>query len=202
MFRLSTPSEELPGVMNRPRASARSTARAPHEIDPVPHYWGHRDTEAFEALLASYQDKVFRLAYAMLGDRAQAEDAAQESFLRIWKSMDRYRGDSALGTWIFSIARNVCLTAISKRRRSAPIEEAERSGPDAPDRQRDILQLVEQLPANYRQVVMLFYMEDRSCEEVARMLDLPLGTVKTHLHRARQQLAMMMKETNSGPQRI
>ncbi len=62
-----------------------------------------RRTEAFEALLAAYQDKVFRLCYSMLGDRAQAEDAAQESFLRIWKSIDRYRGESALGTWIFSI---------------------------------------------------------------------------------------------------
>src|SRR5580698_431963 len=86
-----------------------------------------RRTEALEVLLAAYQDKVFRLCYSMLGDRAQAEDAAQEASLRIWKAMDRYRGDSALGTWIFSIARNVCLTAISKRaaRRSAPIEEAE-----------------------------------------------------------------------------
>src|ERR1700684_2202794 len=113
-----------------------------------------RRTEAFEALLAAYQDKVFRLSYSMLGDRAQAEDAAQESFLRIWKSMDRYRGESALGTWIFSIARNVCLTAISKRRKAAPIEEVERAKPEAPDRQRDIECLVLQLPENYRQVVM------------------------------------------------
>jgi RNA polymerase sigma-70 factor, ECF subfamily len=161
-----------------------------------------RRAEAFETLLAAYQDKVFRLSYSMLGDRAQAEDAAQESFLRVWKSMDRYRGEAALGTWIFSIARNVCLTAISKRRRPAPIEEAERAAPEPPDRKRDIFHLVDQLPANYRQVVMLFYMEDRSYEEVARMLDVPLGTVKTNLHRARRQLAMMMKETNSGPQRI
>jgi RNA polymerase sigma-70 factor (ECF subfamily) len=158
-------------------------------------------TEAFETLLAAYQDKVFRLSYSMLGDRAQAEDAAQESFLRIWKSMDRYRGDSALGTWIFSIARNVCLTAISKRaaRRSAPIEEAERSTSDAPDRQRDILRLVAELPKNYRAVVMLFYMEDRSYEEVARLLDLPVGTVKTHLHRARNQLATMIQEADQCP---
>src|SRR5580704_17659667 len=103
-----------------------------------------RRTEAFEALLAAYQDKVFRLSYSMLGDRAQAEDAAQESFLRIWKSMDRYRGESNVGTWIFSIARNVCLTAISKRaaRRSAPIEDAERAAPPAPERERDMLRLV------------------------------------------------------------
>jgi RNA polymerase sigma-70 factor, ECF subfamily len=156
-------------------------------------------TESFEALLAAYQDKVFRLCYSMLGDRAQAEDAAQESFLRIWKAMERYRGDAALGTWIFSVTRNVCLTAISKRaaRRSAPIEEAERATPRTPPRERDMLRLVGQLPENYRQVIMLFYMEERSYDEVARMLALPVGTVKTHLHRARQQLASMVKEADS-----
>jgi RNA polymerase sigma-70 factor (ECF subfamily) len=158
-------------------------------------------TEAFEVLMAAYQDKVFRLSYSMLGDRAQAEDAAQEAFLRIWKALDRYRGDSALGTWIFSITRNVCLTAISKRaaRRSTPIEEAEmeRASPPPPQHERDMLRLVNQLPDQYRRVVMLFYMEERSHEEVARMLEMPLGTVKTHLHRARLQLATMVKEIDS-----
>jgi RNA polymerase sigma-70 factor, ECF subfamily len=156
-----------------------------------------RRTDAFEALLTAYQDKVFRLSYSMLGDRMHAEDAAQESFLRIWKSIDRFRGDSSLSTWIFSITRNVCLTAISKRRPSLPIEDVDRATPEAPDRQRDIVRLVRELPENYRQVVMLFYMEERSYDEVARMLDLPVGTVKTHLHRARQQLATMLKETDS-----
>jgi RNA polymerase sigma-70 factor (ECF subfamily) len=161
-------------------------------------------TEAFEALLGTYQDKVFRLCYSMLGDRAQAEDAAQESFLRIWKSIERYRGESSLGTWIFSVTRNVCLTAISKRasRKSAPIEEAERATPYGPGKERDMLRLVAQLPENYRQVVMLFYMEERSYEEVARLLDLPLGTVKTNLHRARKQLATMVKEADHGVRRI
>jgi RNA polymerase sigma-70 factor, ECF subfamily len=163
-----------------------------------------RRTEAFESLLAAYQDKVFRLCYSILGDRAQAEDAAQESFLRIWKSMERFRGDSALGTWIFSITRNFCLTAVAKRaaHRTAPIEEAERGVPDPPDRERDIVRLVGQLPDNYRQVVMLFYMEDRSYEEVARRLALPEGTVKTYLHRARKQLATMVKEADRGVRRI
>lgn len=161
-------------------------------------------TREFEALLAAYQDKVFRLCYSMMGDRAQAEDAAQESFLRIWKALDRYRGESAIGTWIFSIARNVCLTAISKRGalRSEPIESAERPKPMVPDHERDLLRVVGQLPENYRQVIMLFYMEERSYEEVARMLGLPEGTVKTHLHRARKQLATMLKEADSGARRV
>lgn len=162
-----------------------------------------RRTDAFESLLVSYQDKVFRLCYSMLGDRAQAEDAAQDSFLRIWKSMERYRGDAGLGTWIFSVTRNVCLTAISKRaaRRSAPMEEIDCAAPLPPDNERDLLRLVQQLPDNYRQVVMLFYMEDCSYEEVARLLALPIGTVKTYLHRARKQLVTMVEEADSGVRR-
>jgi RNA polymerase sigma-70 factor, ECF subfamily len=161
-------------------------------------------TEAFEELLAAYQDKVFRLCYSMLGDRAQAEDAAQDSFLRIWKSMDKFRGDAALGTWIFTITRNVCLTAISRRAayQAAPVEEAERVRHEGSHGERDMLRMVSQLPDNYRQVIMLFYMEERSYEEVARMLDLPLGTVKTYLHRARIQLATMIKEADCGVRRI
>jgi RNA polymerase sigma-70 factor (ECF subfamily) len=118
--------------------------------------------------------------------------------------MDRYRGDASLGTWVFAITRNVSLTAISKRgaERSAPIEEAERVSPQAPDREPDVGRLVAQLPENYRQVILLFYMEDKSYEEVARMLDLPMGTVKTYLHRARKQLTTIVKEADSGVRRI
>lgn len=158
--------------------------------------------ENFEALVKEHQDKVFRLCYSMLGDRAQAEDAAQEAFLRIWKSMDRYRGESSIGTWIFSITRNVCLTASAKRKKYfASVEVENRGAAPSPDHELDIVRLVQQLPDNYRQVVMLFYMEERSYEEVARLLDLPVGTVKTHLHRARKQLATMVKEAASDVRR-
>jgi RNA polymerase sigma-70 factor (ECF subfamily) len=153
----------------------------------------------FEALVLEHQDKVFRLCYSMLGDRAQAEDAAQEAFLRIWKSLDKFRGESSASTWIFAVTRNVCLTAIARRnaRNFAPMEEADRVQRDQPQPDFDIAKLVAQLPGNFRQVVMLFYMEERSYEEVARMLDMPVGTVKTHLHRARKQLAMMLEETHA-----
>ena len=164
-------------------------------------------TEAFEALVLAYQDKVFRLCYSMLGDRAQAEDAAQESFFRIWKSTehtrgDRFRGDSSASTWIFAVTRNVCLTAISKRRRFAPVEEAERGTVGGSHGERDVLRMVGKLPDAYRKVIMLFYMEERSYEEVAKMLDLPLGTVKTNLHRARKELGRMVKEAESGVSRL
>jgi hypothetical protein len=81
--------------------------------------------QAFEELLAAYQDKVFRLCYSMLGDRAQAEDAAQENFLRIWKSMERYRGEAALGTWIF-FDHAQCLPDRDFKTRRAPVGASRR----------------------------------------------------------------------------
>lgn len=147
----------------------------------------------------AYQDKVFRLCYAMLGDRARAEEVCQEVFVRIWKALPGFRGDASVSTWIYSIARNACLTARHSRgsRPGLSLEnpsirlEAERewASSQKPDRRPDVLGLVSELPDKYREVVLLFYMEERSYEEVASMLDLPLGTVKTLLHRARKQLA-------------
>ena len=160
--------------------------------------------QQFESVLALYQDKVFRLCYAMLGDRSAAEETAQEVFVRIWKALGTYRGEAALSTWIYAIARNACLTARKTRagRRGVSLESpgvlaaAERaaSSPPVPDRQPDILRFVGELPENYRQVVLLYYLEERSYDEVATMLDLPLGTVKTWLHRARKELAAALVE--------
>jgi RNA polymerase sigma-70 factor (ECF subfamily) len=104
-----------------------------------------------------------------------------------------------VGTWIYSIARNVCLTAISRRAARPPVElreAAQESQAAAPTC--EVLGLVEQLPEKYRQVVMLYYMEDKSYEEVARVLNLPIGTVKTYLHRARKQLVTLAQEAQHG----
>jgi len=163
--------------------------------------------QQFEAVLAAYQNKVFRLCCAMLGDRAAAEETAQDVFVRIWKALPGYRGESSMSTWIYAIARNACLTAMKGRasRRAVSLEdpavraaaEKRASGLPTPDRRPDVLRLVGELPENYRQVVLLYHMEERSYEEVAAMLDLPLGTVKTWLHRARRQLAAALVEKQS-----
>jgi RNA polymerase sigma-70 factor (ECF subfamily) len=154
--------------------------------------------EEFERIVREFQDKIFRLAFSMLGDRAAAEETAQEVLLRVWKGLPRFRAESSLSTWIYSITRNACLTA---RRRGGPLvvsleeptarREAERrvaagwptaTSPDAGA-------LLDRLPAKYRHVVALFYMQEKSYDEVARMLGLPVGTVKTYLFRARKSLA-------------
>jgi RNA polymerase sigma-70 factor, ECF subfamily len=162
------------------------------------------DHDQFDAVLKTYQDKVFRLCCAMLGDRTLAEETAQEVFVRIWKSLSGYRGDAALSTWIYSIARNACLTARKKRsaERGLSLEipgirfAAERTVRSTPDHRIDVLRYVAELPVHYREVILLFHMEEKSYEEVALMLDLPLGTVKTYLHRARKELAEALAAAN------
>jgi len=157
-----------------------------------------RYQEAFDRLLPEFQNKVFRLAYAMLGDTALAEDMAQEVFIRIWRALPGFRGQSTLSTWIYTITRNACLTALKKgaAKRERSLEEPnvaraveEASVPPARHGEIDVLRFLDQLPERHRQVLRLYYMEERSYEEVARLLEWPMGTVKTYLHRARKELA-------------
>ena len=159
-----------------------------------------RYREAFELLLDRYQHKVFRLAYSMLGDAASAEETAQDTFLRIWKALPSYRGDASLSTWIYAITRNRCLTGRKelRQRQAMSIEEPGvmaavdsrlASKPERPQSLPDSAVLLAQLSPPYREVLRLFHLEEKSYEEVAAMLGLPLGTVKTYLHRARRQLA-------------
>ena len=161
---------------------------------------GARD-RACEMLLERYEGRVYRLCRALLRDRAAAEDAAQESLVRVWTALERYDGRASLSSWIYAITRNRCLTALSQRRAHDTLdtlgEEAElgpRVQADTPgQRSRELLELVERLPERPRRVLVLYYYEERSVSEVALMLGCPEGTVKTQLFRARAALAALMK---------
>jgi RNA polymerase sigma-70 factor (ECF subfamily) len=155
---------------------------------------------AFDLIVPLYQDRVYRLSLAILGDSGLAEDAAQEAFLRIWKGLTGFRAQSALSTWIYSIARNTALTALQSAvgRRTLSMEEPSiraaaedgRQESEAPARAGfDVAAMVAQLPPRQAQVIRLYYMQEKSYEEVALLLDIPMGTVKTLLHRARKELA-------------
>lgn len=159
---------------------------------------GVTGSQAFERLLDEYRDKVFRLACSLLHDPTSAEDATQDIFLRIWKALPGFRGDSSLSTWIYAIARNVCLTRrrIAAAHRTFTLDEARaaeipaRATPAGADS--EMQALIARLPSRYRDVLVLFYLEDRSYQQVALALDLPMGTVKTYLHRAKQELALLL----------
>ena len=161
---------------------------------------GNRDL-AFEELLRRYEGKVYRLCCALLRDRTQAEDATQESLVRVWKALDRYDERASLSSWIYAITRNRCLTALEKRRPMDSLdelgEEAEfglpASGEPPDGRAEQLLGLVELLPERLRRALVLYYYEERSVSEVALMLGCPEGTVKTALFRARAALAEMLK---------
>jgi RNA polymerase sigma-70 factor (ECF subfamily) len=154
--------------------------------------------EEFEPIVRDYQDRIFRLALAMLGNRAAAEEAAQDALVRIWKGLPRFRGESSLSTWIYAITRNACLTALGRAGpRTFSLEEpaARREAERRPDAARtapsaaDAAEMLDRLPAKYRRVTALFYMQEKSYDEVSNMLDMPVGTVKTYLFRARRMLA-------------
>jgi RNA polymerase sigma-70 factor, ECF subfamily len=153
--------------------------------------------EEFRSILALYQDKVFRLACSMLGDQTQAEDAAQETFVRVWRGLGKFRGESSISTWIFTIARRTCLDALKARRRTVGLDQVVEK-PRFERDQLDVEGLLQELPERAREAVVLFYLEDRSYEEVARTLDVPMGTVKTLLFRARKQMIARMVESKLG----
>ncbi len=156
-----------------------------------------RRKAAFEALLGRYQTKVFRLMYSMLGNAATAEDVTQDVFLKLWQVLPAYDGRASFSTWIYAIARNTALTRLraeSYRRTESLTPASEPATAAAPAlRDWEISRLVARLPEEQRDVVRLFYLQDRSVDEVARMLDLPAGTVKSHLFRARKALAAMLE---------
>jgi RNA polymerase sigma-70 factor (ECF subfamily) len=166
--------------------------------------------EAFAILLPRYRDKVFRLTFSMLRDRAMAEDTTQDVFLRIWRALPGFAGQSQLSTWIYAIAKNGSLSELRKRRPTVSLDQnddddsynpavAALAAPEADDSATvSVGQLLDQLPERYRQAVVLFYMEDKSYEQTAASLGLPLGTVKALLHRARKRLIQLTKEAEAA----
>lgn len=168
--------------------------------------------EAFAMLLPRYRDKVFRLSFSMLRERAMAEDTTQDIFLRVWRALPGFAGQSQLSTWIYAIAKNACLSEIRKRKPTVSLDQnddedsynpavAALAAPEADDSATvSVGQLLDQLPERYRQAVVLFYMEDKSYEQTAASLGLPLGTVKALLHRARKRLIELTKEAEATPE--
>jgi RNA polymerase sigma-70 factor (ECF subfamily) len=157
----------------------------------------HRYAQAFELILQRYEKKVFHLAYSILKESANAEDVAQDIFVKLWQVLPLYDGRAAVSTWLYAISRNTALSALRARsyRKTLPLEECNSpvAGPESGLRGlqlREVLPLLSQIE---QEVITLFYLEECSVEDVAGMLDVPAGTVKSHLHRARRKLAEYMR---------
>jgi RNA polymerase sigma-70 factor (ECF subfamily) len=159
-----------------------------------------RAQEAIERLVPAYRRRVFGLAYSILRDRAAAEDLAQEVFVKLWRALPRYDGRAKLSTWIYAITRNAAVSVLRGRRRTVSLSEPDvleqlESLPAEDKTDADEMALrrhFEALPEKQRQAVTLYYLDERSVEEVAEMMGAPVNTVKTHLHRARARLAAVL----------
>jgi RNA polymerase sigma-70 factor, ECF subfamily len=164
------------------------------------------ETEAFEVLVEKYKQKTFRLAYGVLRDQEEALDVSQEAFVKAYRSLPKFKGDSAFYTWLFRITMNVALDRRRQRIARAKSlgaedvtpEEVERTAvsPDTPpdeeavsaDRRARIGRALESLPEHHRAIIILSDIQGLSYREIAEVLAIPMGTVMSRLHNARKRL--------------
>jgi RNA polymerase sigma-70 factor (ECF subfamily) len=170
------------------------------------------EQDAFAELVERYQQQVFNLTYRMLGEAREAEDAAQEAFLRAYQHMDRYDAARPFKTWLLSIASNYCIDRLRKRRLTwlsieepLPPHPALTSGMPGPEdatllSERDgvVQELLAELAPDYRAAVILRYWYDMSYTEIAAMLDTTESAIKSRLFRARQTLAQRLQSGQPG----
>jgi RNA polymerase sigma-70 factor (ECF subfamily) len=161
------------------------------------------DETAFRELVDQYKGLVFALIARSIANRARAEELAQEVFLKVHKGLPYFRGDAKLSTWIYRIVINV-LSAERPELASASLDDDDdsrpRIQPSAEDPSfsqmvlKDRLQkAIEQLPAQYQVLINGHYLKGMKYEDLAEALDMPMGTVKTHLHRAKRRLRHLLE---------
>ncbi|RAQ96617.1 hypothetical protein A4R35_13820 [Thermogemmatispora tikiterensis] len=164
----------------------------------------HGDREAFALLVQRYQRRVFNMILRMLQDYEEACEITQEAFLAAWQGLPTFRGEARFPTWLYRIAYNCCLRQLEQRRRDKALQNAmqeqqlldEAGGQrcqaestlEARDRQALVREQLEALPTKYRIVLVLRHLQEMTYEEMAEILMMPIGTIKTHLFRARNLL--------------
>ena len=164
----------------------------------------------FERLAAENERQVYAVCFHMMGNREDAQDCAQETMLRAFRAFASFRGDASFSTWITRIAMNVCTDALRKRRDAVSLDALrEEQGFDPPDaaptvygrlEEKERLRLLREalslLPADMREMIVLRDMQGKSYDEIAEILNLPLGTVKSRINRAREKLSVILKNSS------
>lgn len=170
------------------------------------------DRGAFADLVDLYKGKLFNLAFRMLGNRQEAEDTVQDAFLRVYENLNRYDNQHKFSTWIFRIATNLCIDRL-RRRRPVYSLDADVSDTDGMDgysmlptddpgpeqsvmlteRQRMVAAAIDSLPPKYKSAMALKYYQDLSLQEISDILDIPVATVKTRIHRGREYLRQRLE---------
>jgi RNA polymerase sigma-70 factor (ECF subfamily) len=156
--------------------------------------------EAFGTLIERYDRAVYNLCLRTLREPEEAKDASQEAFFKAFRALRTFRPGAKFSTWIFSIAYHACCDRLNARRRYSDAEIPDRADPaPGPDVQLERLDeasrlraAIDALPEKYRTVITMYHLQGHQYEEIARVLGLPMGTVKTHLFRAKEQLRKMI----------
>jgi RNA polymerase sigma-70 factor (ECF subfamily) len=170
------------------------------------------DAAAFEAIVRRWQTPIVNLAWRFCRDRTRAEEMAQEAFLRAWRNLAQFRGESAFSTWLFSLATNLFRTEI-RRLPATPLsldDIAEPPDPrlaaaaafEATSRDEAVRRAVLALPAKYRDAILLFYFHEQDVPAAARTLKIPEGTVKARLFRGRELLRSKFSRPSSRTRRL
>ncbi|HZA14391.1 MAG TPA: sigma-70 family RNA polymerase sigma factor [Myxococcaceae bacterium] len=176
------------------------------------------DQRAFRTLVERYQRKVYAIAYGMLKDREDAMDVAQEAFVKVYKYLDHFKGDSSFYTWLYRISVNICIDVIRKKggARGEDVEFDEQIAHDTAQAQigalgsrlgtnpqksalrrelaEKIQEALEQIPEKHRAILLLREVEGMSYEDLARVLEIPKGTVMSRLFHARAKVQKILSE--------
>lgn len=161
------------------------------------------DADAFDRLVGVYQDRIYQLAYRITGNREDAWDAAQEAFVKAYRSLRSFRGAAAFSSWLHRIAVNAALDIVRRRKEHSedPLDEAAMgSGHDPGDEverkdvHRRIHRAIAALPVDHRVVVVLRDIQGLAYDEIAKVLQVPIGTVRSRLRRGRETLRVMLAD--------
>jgi len=174
------------------------------------------NTRRFGVLVDRHKDRALTLALRLVGDRGEAEELVQDAFLRVYKNLAQFRGDARFSTWFYRILYNLCMTRITRRRpgpepldgideRRIEVDAGDVQGLERLEEQElhaMLADAIRKLPERYRTVVTLFYVQEMDQEEISHVLELPVGTVKTHLYRARALLKTMVTDRLKNEVRV
>lgn len=164
------------------------------------------DTNAFSILVDNYKDLVFTLAFRMLKNKEEAEEVAQDTFIKTFKSLEKFKGDSKFSTWIYRVAYNTCLDRIKKNRKHLnDVEINEFTAHqvktidnaldhlEAKEREEAVQRCIKKLPSQESFLLTLYYFDDLSLEEISKVVDMTANAIKVKLFRCRKKLATILK---------
>ncbi len=176
------------------------TDRADRDVQLIQRYLGG-DVEAFAELMRAHENRVFAIAMRMMRNREAALDVTQDTFLTVFRKADRYRAEAAFSTWIYRVTVNTCYDHLrrSKRKRTEPLPEfhdppdhSTASALSAAELRPDLESALTKISPEFRAAVVLVDMQGMSLDQAADTLEVPTGTVKSRLFRARRQLAQIL----------